>query len=44
MYNQMVYRKNLGLRPSPVRTAPTPQKSTGPVTAPGEARVAWNGL
>jgi hypothetical protein len=39
------------LRPSPVRTAAmlaahraNAQKSTGPVTAPGEARVAWNGL
>ena len=47
----MVYRRNLGLRPSAVCTAALPaahraiaQKSTGPVTAPGEARVAWNGL
>ena len=47
----MVYRRNLGLRPSPVRTAALlaahraiAPKSTAPVTAPGEARVAWNGL
>src|SRR5271167_1163845 len=47
----MVYRRNLGLRPSPVRTAAllaahraNAPKSTGPVTAPGEARVALNGL
>ncbi len=39
------------MRPSPVRTAALlaahrakAEKSTGPVTAPGEARVAWNGL
>jgi hypothetical protein len=39
------------LRPSPVRTAAmlaahcaNAQKSTSPVTAPGEAGVAWNGL
>jgi hypothetical protein len=39
------------LPPSPVRTAAlraahraNAQKSTDPVTAPGEARVAWNGL
>ena len=47
----MVYRRNPGLHPSPVRTAvlraahrANAQKSTGPVTAPGEAQVAWNGL
>ncbi len=47
----MVYRRNLGLRSSPVRAAAllaahraNAQKSTGPVTAPGEARGAWNGL
>jgi hypothetical protein len=39
------------LPPSPVRTAAllaahraNAQESTGPVTTPGEARVAWNGL
>ena len=39
------------MRSSPVRAAAlraahraNAQKSTGPVTAPGEARVAWNGL
>jgi hypothetical protein len=31
-------------RPCWPPTAPTLRKSTGPVTAPGEARVAWNGL
>jgi hypothetical protein len=50
-YNQMVYRRKPGLRPSLVRTASlldahraNAPKSPGPVTVPGEARVALNGL